>query len=147
MFGFILDLFPWFQDKEDPFYTVNLGRVLQLHDMWRECLPQVHPFFAVKCNTDPALLETLACLGCGFDCASKVGGCVGGWGGVVVVCVCVHVWCVSVDRCVHRCVHVTSCAISFLNFSPCFCWTPCDIHVTTIMHSLHFCFSLSLPPP
>ena len=26
---------------------------------------------AVKCNTDPLLLQTLAALGSGFDCASK----------------------------------------------------------------------------
>ena len=35
-------------------------------------LPQVHPFYAVKCNDDLAILKTLAGLGCGFDCASKV---------------------------------------------------------------------------
>ena len=28
---------------------------------------------AVKCNDDPALLNVLALLGTGFDCASKVG--------------------------------------------------------------------------
>lgn len=35
-----------------------------------------HPFcvyfvIAVKCNDDPLLLQTLAALGTGFDCASK----------------------------------------------------------------------------
>ncbi len=35
-------------------------------------LPTVTPFYAVKCNNDPALLKTLAALGAGFDCASKV---------------------------------------------------------------------------
>lgn len=29
------------------------------------------PFLAVKCNYDPVLLQTLAALGAGFDCASK----------------------------------------------------------------------------
>ncbi|KJH51515.1 Pyridoxal-dependent decarboxylase, pyridoxal binding domain protein [Dictyocaulus viviparus] len=29
------------------------------------------PFYAVKCNTDPVLLRTLAALGTGFDCASR----------------------------------------------------------------------------
>ena len=65
-------LLPWLQDKEDPFYLVDLGRLLDLYDLWREALPTVHPFYAVKCNSDPALLHVLAALGCGFDCASKV---------------------------------------------------------------------------
>ena len=67
-------LFPWFQDKEDPFYMVDVGRLLLLHERWEESLPSVHPFYAVKCNNDPVLLQTLALLGCGFDCASKVRG-------------------------------------------------------------------------
>jgi len=28
------------------------------------------PFYAVKCNTDPVLVRTLAALDVGFDCAS-----------------------------------------------------------------------------
>ena len=60
------------QDREDPFYLVDLGRLLELHTLWKTALPGVHPFYAVKCNNDPALLQTLAALGCGFDCASKV---------------------------------------------------------------------------
>ena len=73
--------FLWLQDKEDPFYAVDLGRLLDLHDIWRECLANVQPYYAVKCNSDPALLQTLACLGCGFDCASKVN----------MVCVCIPI--------------------------------------------------------
>ena len=57
---------------------------------WNESLPLVTPFYgeltniitslagytcfphsAVKCNYDPVLLQTLAALGTGFDCASK----------------------------------------------------------------------------
>ena len=51
---------------------VDVGRLLLLHERWEESLPSVHPFYAVKCNNDPVLLQTLARLGCGFDCASKV---------------------------------------------------------------------------
>ena len=51
---------------------VNLGRLLDLHRQWKATLPTVEPFYAVKCNEDPALLQTLAALGTGFDCASKV---------------------------------------------------------------------------
>ena len=60
------------QDREDPFYLVDLGRLVELHQLWSAALPGVHPFYAVKCNNDPVLLQTLAALGCGFDCASKV---------------------------------------------------------------------------
>ena len=34
-------------------------------------MPRVEPFYAVKCNNDPAILQFLASLGTGFDCASK----------------------------------------------------------------------------
>ena len=60
------------QDGEDPFFVVDLGRLIELHRDWVAALPSVTPFYAVKCNEDPALLKTLAALGTGFDCASKV---------------------------------------------------------------------------
>ena len=60
------------QDCEDPFYVVDLGRAIHLYDSWMDKLPQVQPFYAVKYNEDPALVKTLAALGTGFDCASKV---------------------------------------------------------------------------
>ncbi len=60
------------QDCDDSFYVVNLGRILELHRDWVTALPTITPFYAVKCNNDPALLKTLAALGAGFDCASKV---------------------------------------------------------------------------
>ncbi len=51
---------------------VDLGRLIQLYEDWLTALPTVTPFYAVKCNDDPALLKTLAALGTKFDCASKV---------------------------------------------------------------------------
>ena len=60
------------QDVEDPFYVVDLGRLIELYQDWVTAMPSVTPFYAVKCNEDPALLKTLAALGTGFDCASKV---------------------------------------------------------------------------
>ena len=72
-YGFIaLSLFLFIQDTEDPFYVVDLGRIVELHTEWVGALPNVRPFYAVKCNEDLALLKTLAALGTGFDCASKV---------------------------------------------------------------------------
>ena len=34
-------------------------------------MPRVEPFYAVKCNNDPGIMQILASLGTGFDCASK----------------------------------------------------------------------------
>ncbi|GIY82966.1 ornithine decarboxylase [Caerostris extrusa] len=38
---------------------------------WKGAMPRVNMFYAVKCNSDPVLLRTLAALNIGFDCASK----------------------------------------------------------------------------
>ncbi len=51
---------------------VDLGRPIELYQDWVAAMPSVTPFYAVKCNEDLALLKTLAALGTGFDCASKV---------------------------------------------------------------------------
>ena len=56
---------------EDNFYIMDLAIVRRLYQAWKEAMPRVHPHYAVKCNNDRALLETLAALGAGFDCASE----------------------------------------------------------------------------
>jgi len=38
--------------------------------LWKECLPAIRPYYAVKCNNMPVVLEELHKGGCGFDCAS-----------------------------------------------------------------------------
>ena len=57
---------------DDPFYLVDMGRLMDLYRKWVEVLPAVKPFYAIKSNPDPALLKMLGALGTGFDCASKV---------------------------------------------------------------------------
>lgn len=57
--------------QEDPFYVLDLGDVVAKYKKWREVMPRVEPFYAVKCNDSPMMLRTLAALGTGFDCASK----------------------------------------------------------------------------
>ncbi|KAK9270088.1 hypothetical protein L1049_025662 [Liquidambar formosana] len=59
------------QDVKDPFYVLDLGEVVSLMDKWTRSLPTVRPFYAVKCNPEPALLGALAALGSNFDCASR----------------------------------------------------------------------------
>ena len=56
---------------EDPFYIVDLGIVTTQLARWRAAFPRVVPYYAVKCNPDPAIVRTLMSLGCNFDCASR----------------------------------------------------------------------------
>lgn len=56
---------------EDTFFVADLGEVYRQHLRWKRALPRVKPFYAVKCNPDPKVLQLLAALGAGFDCASK----------------------------------------------------------------------------
>jgi hypothetical protein len=56
---------------EDPFYIVDLGIVTAQLARWRAAFPRVVPFYAVKCNPDPAIVRLLMSLGCNFDCASR----------------------------------------------------------------------------
>ena len=60
------------QDDKDAFYVADLGDVLKKHLRWARAMPRVQPFYAVKCNDGMAVVRTLASLGAGFDCASKV---------------------------------------------------------------------------
>ncbi|KFY68607.1 hypothetical protein V496_00950 [Pseudogymnoascus sp. VKM F-4515 (FW-2607)] len=52
------------------FFVVDLGQVYKQHQRWMIELPQVQPYYAVKCNPDPRLIMFLSKLGVGFDCAS-----------------------------------------------------------------------------
>jgi len=56
---------------EDPFYVVNIEDIIQKHQNWLIKMPRIQPFYAVKCNNSPIVIEILAALGLGFDCASK----------------------------------------------------------------------------
>ena len=57
--------------NDDPFYVVDIEDILRKHALWRESLPRIRPYYAVKCNPSPVVLELLAALNVGFDCASK----------------------------------------------------------------------------
>jgi ornithine decarboxylase len=54
-------LFPFF------FFVV----VVDTAPTGRRFFPRVEPFYAIKCNPDPVIVQTLAVLGCNFDCASR----------------------------------------------------------------------------
>ncbi|KAI8467512.1 MAG: ornithine decarboxylase 1 [Monoraphidium minutum] len=55
----------------DTLYVYDLAQVARMHAAWVAALPRVTPYYAVKCNPEPAILSVLEALGCGFDCASQ----------------------------------------------------------------------------
>ena len=54
-----------------PFYLMHLERVFSSYETWNNELPMVKPFYAVKSNNHPVLLEVMASIGINFDCASE----------------------------------------------------------------------------
>ncbi|KAH6572252.1 hypothetical protein BASA50_006235 [Batrachochytrium salamandrivorans] len=58
-------------ETEDPFFVADLGDIERQHAQWKKLLPRVEPFYAIKCNPNERVLQTLAALNTGFDCASK----------------------------------------------------------------------------
>jgi ornithine decarboxylase len=57
-------------DAESAYFVADLSQVYRQHNRWKRLLPEIEPFYAVKCNPDPYVLRLLAALGTGFDCAS-----------------------------------------------------------------------------
>jgi ornithine decarboxylase len=58
-------------DGDEAFWVGDLNRPRESLQLWRDHLPTVKPFYAVKCCNEPNLLKFLAERGLGFDCASK----------------------------------------------------------------------------
>lgn len=54
----------------DSFYELDLSLLTRVYAEWTEALPHVTPYYAVKCNPEPRILEVLAAHGSNFDCAS-----------------------------------------------------------------------------
>jgi ornithine decarboxylase len=57
--------------SERAFYIIDLGEITSSYSTWTRLLPDVKPYYAVKCNPNPVLLDVLASLGANFDCASE----------------------------------------------------------------------------
>ncbi|KAM3940615.1 ornithine decarboxylase 1-like [Leptodactylus fuscus] len=57
--------------EQNAFYVADLGDVVDKYNRFLRELPRVKPFYAVKCNDSKEVLQLLAILGSGFDCASK----------------------------------------------------------------------------
>ena len=58
-------------ESNDSFYTLNISVLKHVYKEWTEALPHVKPYYAVKCNPTPAIVEALATMGSNFDCASR----------------------------------------------------------------------------
>lgn len=58
-------------EGENAFFVADLAEVYRQYVRWRRELPQIIPFYAVKCNPEPMVLHLLAAMGLGFDCASN----------------------------------------------------------------------------
>ncbi|KAH8417182.1 hypothetical protein KR222_005887, partial [Zaprionus bogoriensis] len=58
-------------DCDEGINICDLSSVERMFRLWQKNLPRIKPFYAVKCNNDPQIVQTLATLGTGFDCASK----------------------------------------------------------------------------
>ena len=57
--------------SERAFYIIDLGEITKSFTNWITLLPTVKPYYAVKCNPNPVILDALASLGANFDCASE----------------------------------------------------------------------------
>lgn len=70
----MLDIINQYLEKkkgDDSFILIDLGDVIRQFSKWQQNLPRVQPFYAIKCNPCPIIIELLNKLGCSFDCASK----------------------------------------------------------------------------
>lgn len=57
--------------SDKAFYIIDLAQIVRAYETWTRMLPGVKPFYAMKCNPNPIVLEVLASLGANFDCASE----------------------------------------------------------------------------
>lgn len=56
--------------EEESFHILDLSHVVRQVERWRNALPRLNPYYAVKCNPNENIVKIMYMLGCGFDCAS-----------------------------------------------------------------------------
>ena len=56
---------------DEPYYIINLSKIKKSYDLWRQYLPEIEVYYAMKCNPDKMILEEMNKLGIKYDCASK----------------------------------------------------------------------------
>jgi len=55
----------------EPYCTVDTKKITSCYTKWKQWLPEVNMYYAVKCNPHPKIIEHVHSLGVKFDCASK----------------------------------------------------------------------------
>ncbi|XP_062342680.1 antizyme inhibitor 1-like [Osmerus eperlanus] len=58
-------------EDKSAFVVGDLGVLMKQHVLWQSSVPQLRPYYPVKCNSSPAVIEILASLGLGFVCTNK----------------------------------------------------------------------------
>jgi len=58
-------------DEAEPYYEIDLTKIKKSYDLWRQYLPEIDVYYAMKCNPNKIILEEMSKLGIKFDCASK----------------------------------------------------------------------------
>ncbi len=70
----LLDIINYFLERhqsDQPFFIVNLAEVIKKINQWREKLPKVQAYYAIKCNPDDIIIKLMSSMDMCFDCASK----------------------------------------------------------------------------
>ncbi|XP_029928181.1 antizyme inhibitor 1 isoform X2 [Myripristis murdjan] len=57
--------------EKSAFFVADLGVIMRQHVRWRTHMAQIRAYYAVRCNSSPAVIEVLAALGTGFICTNK----------------------------------------------------------------------------
>lgn len=57
--------------EKSAFVVGDLGALMRQHMSWQSVVPQLQPYYPVKYNSSPAVIEVLASLGLGFVCVNK----------------------------------------------------------------------------
>uniref|UniRef100_A0A671V8J7 Antizyme inhibitor 1a n=1 Tax=Sparus aurata TaxID=8175 RepID=A0A671V8J7_SPAAU len=57
--------------EKSAFFVADLGVIMRQHARWRTHMAQIRPYYAVRCNSSPTVIEVLAALGTGFICTNK----------------------------------------------------------------------------
>ena len=70
----LLDIINYFLEKyqgDQPFFIVNLSEIIKKINLWKDKLPNIHPYYAIKCNPDDMIIKIMQSFDMSFDCASK----------------------------------------------------------------------------
>lgn len=63
---------PFCQAEKNAFFVADLGVVMRQHVRWRTHMARIRPYYPVRCNSSPTVIDVLAALGTGFICTNKV---------------------------------------------------------------------------